>query len=213
MAEYLILVDKNDNPIGTEEKVTCHLPNGKLHRAFTILLFNKEGKLLLTQRSKSKMLWPGDWDGTVASHPRQTETYVSSGERRLPEELGITCKLYYLNKFEYHVPYKDVGSENEICGTLIGILDDPSGIKLVEDEISDIKWTTLEQIINEIEKSPQIFCPWMLVALYFLQKSDNSLDERHKKILKLWDVNNFKGVIEKSLKHHFPDNQWELKSN
>jgi isopentenyl-diphosphate delta-isomerase len=33
--EYLILVDEKDNPIGTEEKVKCHLPNGILHRAFT----------------------------------------------------------------------------------------------------------------------------------------------------------------------------------
>ncbi len=122
--EYLILVDEKDNPIGKEEKVKCHLPNGKLHRAFTALLFDKNGRLVLTRRAKEKMLWPHDWDGTVASHPRESETYVSSGERRMPEELGIQCKLDYLFKFEYHVPYKDVGSENEICGTLIGIVDD-----------------------------------------------------------------------------------------
>jgi len=48
----------NDNPIGKEEKVKCHLPNGKLHRAFTALIFNNDGKLLLTKRSDSKMLWP-----------------------------------------------------------------------------------------------------------------------------------------------------------
>ena len=35
MDEFVILVDGNDNPIGKEEKVKCHLPNGKLHRAFT----------------------------------------------------------------------------------------------------------------------------------------------------------------------------------
>ena len=134
--ENLILVDHDDNPTGIEEKVKCHLPDGKLHRAFTILLFNKDGQLLLTQRSMSKMLWPGDWDGTVASHPRQSETYVSSAERRLPEELGITCKLDYLFKFEYHVPYKNIGSENEICGTLIGIIEDPKKIRTVKDEIS-----------------------------------------------------------------------------
>ncbi len=75
--EYVILVDKNDVPIGKEEKVKSHLPNGKLHRAFTALLFDKEGRLVITRRSSSKMLWPGDWDGTVASHPREGETYVS----------------------------------------------------------------------------------------------------------------------------------------
>src|SRR5437867_4051905 len=136
--ENLILVDRDDNQTGIEEKVKCHLPDGKLHRAFTILLFNKDGQLLLTQRSMSKMLWPGDWDGTVASHPRQSETYVSSAERRLPEELGITCKLDYLFKFEYHVTYKNLGSENEICGTLIGIIEDPKKINEKHREILKI---------------------------------------------------------------------------
>jgi len=117
MEEYVILVDQDDNPIGKEDKVKCHLPNGKLHRAFTALIFNGEGKLLLTKRSDKKMLWPSYWDGTIASHPRESETYVSSAERRMPEEIGIDCKMNYINKFEYHVPYKDVGSENEICGT------------------------------------------------------------------------------------------------
>lgn len=210
--EHLILVDSNDNQIGTEEKVKCHLPNGKLHRAFTIFLFNHEGKLLLTQRSMSKMLWPGDWDGTVASHPRQSENYISSAERRLPEELGITCKLDYLYKFEYHVPYKNIGSENEVCGTLIGILDDPTKIKLVKDEISDIRWVSLEQVSTEISNSPQIFCPWMLVALYFLSESNQNISDKHKMIINRWKNNEqLKSSVEKSLEYHFPDHKWEIK--
>lgn len=211
--ESLILVDSNDNQIGTEEKVKCHLPNGKLHRAFTVLLFNEEGKLLLTQRSMDKMLWPGDWDGTVASHPRQTETYVSSAERRLPEELGFTCKLDYLFKFEYHVPYKDIGSENEICGTLIGIIDDPSKIKVVKSEISTIRWLGYEELLSDIEKSPQIFCPWMLVALYFLSESENNIAYEHKRILEMWKKDDLKNRLEDALKYHFPDHLWELKSD
>ncbi len=210
--EYLILVDSNDKPIGIEEKVKCHLPNGKLHRAFTILLFNKEGKLLLTQRSMDKMLWPGDWDGTVASHPRQSETYVSSAERRLPEELGISCKLDYLFKFEYHVPYKDVGSENEVCGTLIGIVEDPTKIKLIKEEINDIKWITLDELLNDIKKSPQIYCPWMIVALYFLLEFKKDILPQHNSILKMWIRNDVKQILEKPLKHHFPDNKLELKN-
>ena len=146
MEEYVILVDQNDNPIGKEEKVKCHLPNGKLHRAFSALIFNDEGKLLLTKRSESKMLWPNDWDGTVASHPRESETYVSSAERRMPEEIGIDCKVSYVNKFEYHVPYKDIGSENEICGTLIGAIDSFDKSSLIKDEISEIKWISPDEL-------------------------------------------------------------------
>ncbi len=209
--EYLTLVDSNDKLIGTEEKIKCHLPNGKLHRAFTILLFNREGKLLLTQRSMDKMLWPGNWDGTVASHPRQSETYVSSAERRLPEELGISCNLDYLFKFEYHVPYQNIGSENEVCGTLIGIVEDPTKIKLVKEEINDIKWVMLDELLEDITKSPQIYCPWMIVSLYFLSESKKDILPQHRTILNMWIRNDVKQILEKPLKHHFPDNRWELK--
>jgi len=210
-AEYLILVDKNDNPIGIEEKVKCHLPNGKLHRAFTVLLFNKDRNLLLTRRSSNKTLWPGDWDGTVASHPRQSETYVSSAERRLPEELGISCKLDYLFKFEYHVSYKNIGSENEICGTLIGIVDDPSKIKLVKEEISDIKWITLDDLLEDIKKSPHLYCPWMIVALYFLSESETDVLPEHRSILSVWVRSDVKQILEEPLRYHFPDKRWGLK--
>ena len=169
--EFVILVDKNDNPIGKEEKVKCHLPNGKLHRAFTALLFSKDGNLVLTRRAKEKMLWPNDWDGTFASHPRESETYVSSGERRMPEELGIKSTLDYLHKFEYHVPYKDVGSENEICGTLIGIIDRSSELREIEGEIDEIKWISAKELLAELKTNPQMYCPWMLIALELLEQS------------------------------------------
>ena len=142
MEEYVILVDQDDNPIGKEDKVKCHLPNGKLHRAFTALIFNGDGKLLLTKRSESKMLWPNDWDGTVASHPKESETYVLSAERRMPEEIGIACKMNYVNKFEYHVPYKDIGFESEfrpfvyLANKMINSNQNVSGLEITID--SDI---------------------------------------------------------------------------
>ncbi|MFY9300719.1 MAG: isopentenyl-diphosphate Delta-isomerase [Candidatus Nitrosotenuis sp.] len=210
MTEMLVLVDSDDNPIGFEEKVKCHLPQGKLHRAFTVLLFDKAGRLLLTRRSKSKMLWPGDWDGTVASHPRKTETYVSSAERRLPEELGSGCRLDYLFKFEYHVPYKDIGSENEVCGTLIGQIDESFKLKLVEDEISEAKFADSGELFSDLEKNPQSYCPWMIVALYFLSESDPMMIEKHKKIFDKWMRDEFRETLEKSLRYHFPTNDWRL---
>ena len=207
MDEYVILVDKEDNPIGKEEKVKCHLPNGKLHRAFTALIFNNEGKLLLTKRSDKKMLWPGYWDGTVASHPRESETYVSSAERRMPEEIGIVCKMNYMNKFEYHVPYKDVGSENEICGTLIGIVDDFDETCLIKDEISEIKWIDPDELKNELEQNMDVYCPWMVIALYFLDRSID-VDDKFRSLIKNWTKNN--SVYENAIKHYMPDNNWRL---
>ena len=210
MEEYVILVDENDNPIGKEEKVKCHLPNGKLHRAFTALIFNNEGKLLLTKRSEGKMLWPNDWDGTVASHPRESETYASSAERRMPEEIGISCKMNYVNKFEYHVPYKDVGSENEICGTLIGTIDSFDESSMIKDEISEIKWINPDELKNELEHNRDVYCPWMVIALYFLADSDSNMLEKFNSLITKWAADDLKPVYENAIKHYIPDNNWRL---
>ena len=210
MEEYVILVDENDNPIGKEEKVKCHLPNGKLHRAFTALIFNNEGKLLLTKRSEGKMLWPNDWDGTVASHPRESETYASSAERRMPEEIGISCKMNYVNKFEYHVPYKDIGSENEICGTLIGTIDSFDESSMIKDEISEIKWINPDELKNELEHNRDIYCPWMVIALYFLADSDSNTLEKFNPLITKWASDDLKPVYENAIKHYIPDNNWRL---
>jgi len=208
--EYVILVDGNDNPIGTEEKVKCHLPDGKLHRAFTALLFDKNGRLVLTRRAKEKMLWPEDWDGTFASHPRESESYVSSGERRMPEELGIEGKLDYLHKFEYHVPYKNVGSENEICGTLIGVIDETTELKKIEGEIDEIKWISAKELLSEIKTNPKIYCPWMLIALEFLDKSDKSMLEKYTNILSTWMNNEVHEGLIDAIKTHLPEDKWRL---
>jgi len=208
--EFVILVDENDNPIGTEEKVKCHLPDGKLHRAFTVLLFDKDGNLVLTKRAKEKMLWPGNWDGTFASHPRESETYVSSGERRMPEELGIEGKLDYLHKFEYHVPYKDVGSENEICGTLIGIINKASEPKEIEGEIDEIKWISAKELLSELKINSQIYCPWMLIALELLDKSKQSMLEKYASILSIWMNSEVHEGLNEAIKTHLPKNKWRL---
>jgi len=210
MEEYVILVDENDNPIGKEEKVKCHLPNGKLHRAFTALIFNNEGKLLLTKRSEGKMLWPNDWDGTVASHPRESETYASSAERRMPEEIGISCKMNYVNKFEYHVPYKDIGSENEICGTLIGTIDSFDESSMIRDEISEIKWINPDELKNELEQNRDAYCPWMVIALYFLADSDSNTLEKFNSLITKWASDDLKRVYQNAIKHYIPDNNWRL---
>ena len=121
------------------------------------------------------------------------------------------CKLDYLFKFEYHVPYKNIGSENEICRTLIGIVDDPSKIKLVKEEISDIKWVTLDDLLEDVKKSPHLYCPWMIVALYFLSESETDVLPEHRSILNVWVRSDVKQILEEPLRYHFPDNKWGLK--
>ena len=208
--KWVILVYENDNAIETEEKVKCHLPNGKVHRAFTALLFDIDGRLILTKRAKGKMLWPGDWDGTFASHPRESEGYVSSGERRMPEELGISGKLDYFHKFEYHVPYKDVGSENEICGTLVGVIDKSTELKEIEGEIDEIKWISAKELIVEMKTNPEIYCPWMLIALELLEKSDQFMLKKHENVLSTWLTTEVHEGLQEAIKTHITAEKWRL---
>ena len=210
MEEFVILVDGNDNPIGREEKTKCHLPDGKLHRAFTALLFDRDNRLVLTKRAAQKMLWPGYWDGTFASHPREGETYVSSGERRMPEELGVSGKLDYMNKFEYHVPYKDVGSENEICATLVGIINGDAQLQEVEGEIDGIKRMSAAELLIDIKSDPKPYCPWMLIALYYMDRSKEDAPETHAGIISAWTGKEMHDGLLGAIAAHLPDDKWRL---
>ncbi|ABK78235.1 isopentenyl-diphosphate delta-isomerase [Cenarchaeum symbiosum A] len=207
--EMLVLVDKDDSPLGLAEKVSCHLPQGRLHRAFTVLLFDPKGRLLLARRSAGKMLWPGDWDGTVASHPREGEGYVESGRRRLPEEIGADCSLDYAFKFEYHVPYKDIGSENEVCGTLAGIFDGPDPEPSVQ-EISEVRWASAEELGKAVTEKPAEYCPWMLIALYLLPSSEPAFLAKYAGLLESWTGENMRRTLEGAISAHLPASSWRL---
>ena len=67
--EKLIIVDENDCIIDESTKKEAHTfsegsPRGMLHRAFSIFLFNLEGKLLLQQRAGDKITFPHVWSNT-----------------------------------------------------------------------------------------------------------------------------------------------------
>ena len=128
----------------------------------------------------------------------------------MPEELGIEGKLDYLHKFEYHVPYKDVGSENEICGTLIGVIDKSTELKEIEGEIDEIKWISSSELLSEIKTNPEIYCPWMLIALELLDKSDKSMLEKHANILSTWMTSGVHEGLQNAIKTHLPQEKWRL---
>ncbi len=159
----VVLVDKNDNQIGLEDKVKAHLGQGILHRAFTILVFNNKGEVLIQKRAKNKMLWPLVWETTCSSHPLENETYERAGERRLKDELGFTCPLKLVDKFVYHSIYKDIGSENEFCVLLKGEYN--GGVEVDPSEITEWKWISLSDLRKDIEESPDNYVPWLKISL------------------------------------------------
>ena len=114
-SEALILVDEADREVGHLSKAQCHDGQGVLHRAFSLLIFNGEGELLLQQRAASKRLWPLYWSNSCCSHPRRAESMETAIHRRLHEELGLRCPLQFLFKFQYQAQFESAGSEQELC--------------------------------------------------------------------------------------------------
>ena len=92
MEEKVILVDKNDNTIGTMSKLDAH-KQGKLHRALSVFIINDNDEFLLQKRALDKYHSPGLWSNTCCSHPRKGELVSKAAERRLFEEMGIKTSL------------------------------------------------------------------------------------------------------------------------
>jgi isopentenyl-diphosphate delta-isomerase len=158
MPEKLLLVNNRNEVIGYDTKDICHEGMGKLHRAFSILIFTSDGRLLLQRRSSHKLLWPKHWSNSVCSHPRKDEEIEEAAQRRLAEEIGINTPIHFLYTFQYHASYLNIGSEAEMCSVFFGIYD--GAISPDSNEIEDICYANIEQVMMKIERSPESFTPW-----------------------------------------------------
>jgi len=157
--EQLILVDAADREVGSLDKARCHAGRGVLHRAFSLLIFNGDGELLLQQRAASKRLWPRYWSNSCCSHPRRSESMEAAIHRRLREELGLSCRLLFLFKFEYQAQFDIAGAEHELCSVFIGRSNGP--VRVDPQEVLDWRWVAPEALTAELA-GPQAdhFTPW-----------------------------------------------------
>jgi isopentenyl-diphosphate delta-isomerase len=159
--EKVVLVDEKDKEIGIEEKIKAHR-EGKLHRAFSIFIFNSKGELLLQKRAKSKYHSGGLWSNTCCSHPRPKETMEEAVKRRLKEEMGIECEFKFFDKIIYKAKVGDL-IENEIDYIFVGNFD--GNPKPSKDEVEDWKWIKLDDLKDDIKKNPEKYTPWLKIIL------------------------------------------------
>ena len=160
--EWLVLVDDNDNELGLDTRENCHKGMGRRHRAFVVFLFDKNGRMLLQQRSMKKKLWPAYWDVSVTSHVYKGETYEGAGIRRSRQELNVDVKkLDRELDYTYWAKFGDY-SENEFCVLLTGKLEGlPSPNP---DEIMATKYMTIDDLAADMSKNPETYTPWFKIA-------------------------------------------------
>jgi isopentenyl-diphosphate delta-isomerase len=157
--EPLILVDADDNVLGHAAKSVCHDGEGRLHRAFSVFVFDREGRLLLQRRAPGKRLWPGHWSNSCCSHPRRGENGAAAAARRVYEELGIAPPLHFLFKFRYHARYHDLGAEHELCSIYAAIGDGPVSVNV--NEIAETAWVAPDDLDTALSERPDDYTPWL----------------------------------------------------
>jgi len=161
-SDSLILVDEADREVGHLDKAQCHQGRGVLHRAFSLLIFNDAGELLLQQRAAGKRLWPLFWSNICCSHPRRAETMEEATHRRLYEELGLRCPLRFLFKFQYQAQFDAAGAEQELCSVFVGRTSDP--VRIDPTEILAWRWISPEALQAELAGAgAERFTPWFVM--------------------------------------------------
>ena len=155
--EKVILVNEKDEPVGAMEKLEAHR-KGLLHRAFSILIYNSRGQLLLQRRATHKYHSQGLWSNTCCSHPRPGESVTAAAARRLMEEMGIEADLSVAGSFLYKVELPGNIIENEFDYVLKGRTDSSPVIN--KEEVADFKYIDVVELKDDIEKHRDLYTYW-----------------------------------------------------
>ena len=162
LEDKVVLVDKKNNQIGLMPKMEAHF-KGVLHRAFSVIIFNSSGEMMLQKRASTKYHTPNLWSNTCCSHQREKENNISAGKRRLREEMGFVTNLYDFDSFIYHVSFSNGLIEHEYDHILLGVYN---GIpKINPDEVDEWKWISIDELCIDIEKKPEKYTAWFKIII------------------------------------------------
>jgi len=155
--EHVVLVDPLDNEIGTAPKLRAH-HDGSLHRAVSVFLHDRDGRMLLQRRAAGKYHSAGLWSNATCTHPRPGENPHRAATRRLREEMGLETELEHVFAVIYRL---DVGGgliEHEFDHVYVGeVARDPDPNPA---EVMDWRWVTPAGLIQELGERPEAFSPW-----------------------------------------------------
>jgi isopentenyl-diphosphate delta-isomerase len=160
--ERVVLVDRADRELGSEEKLRAHR-TGALHRAVSVFVFNAGGQLLLQRRADGKYHSAGLWSNTCCSHPRPGEAPLTAATRRLAEEMGIECELRAAFSFIYRADLGNGLVEHELDHVFIGTFaGTPKPAAL---EVQAWAWASLSALAKDCETNPGHYSAWLPLAL------------------------------------------------
>jgi len=170
MNSKVVLVDENNQEIGITDKFLVHTDKTPLHRGLSVFLFNGKNELLLQQRAKSKLTFPGIWSNSCCGHPRPGEEGIEAVRRHLDSELGIKEAAIHLvlPDFRYTAEMNGI-RENELCPVFVAFSNDE--IRVNPQEVENIRWVDWDDFIREIKDKPGTYSKWAEEEALLLEKS------------------------------------------
>lgn len=155
--EDIVLVDHEDREIGIGEKLETHR-RGALHRAFSVLIWDRSGRLLLQRRQINKYHSGGLWTNSCCGHPRPGEESADAALRRLGEEMGIACELTPIGTLTYRAELEQGLIEHEFVHLFRGVYE--GAVSPNPKECDGFSWSTPETIQRQIARVPEAFTAW-----------------------------------------------------
>ena len=158
--EIFDIVDDNDNVIGQAARSDVH-QSGLQHRGVHLLLFDREGRLLIQKRSADRSQYASMWDCSVSEHVKAGESYQEAVHRGLLEELGLTgieCQPLVHFRMLYGP------NDNEISTLFRGIID-PAQVRFDSDEIEQVAYFSLDEVAKLMESGDMAFSYWFIQLL------------------------------------------------
>jgi isopentenyl-diphosphate Delta-isomerase len=168
--ELVVLVDEQNAVVGTMLKAEVHGTIAPLHRGFSCFVFrNGDKRLLLQQRSRTKVTWPLVWSNSCCGHPGPGESTLDAARRRLNDELDLVPSL-----IEEVAPYrycftKDGVMENEICPILLAIVEGEPVTN--PDEVEAVRWIEWPAFLEEIERDSTLYSEWCVEEARILDRT------------------------------------------
>ena len=182
MAEALIRVDEKDRVLGAVSKLEAHRGTGFLHRAFSVLLFNTEGRLLLQRRADSKITFPGIWANSCCSHPLfirfEQEPWKHLGVKRaairkISQELGVADGELQADNFilmtRVHYRAESLGDWTEEEMDYILVARAEVSLCPNPNEVSETRWVNSAELQAMLDDPANDIAPWFrIIATEFL---------------------------------------------
>ncbi len=159
--DKLILVDENDVPVGTAEKMEAH-QKALLHRAFSVFIFNSKGEMLLQQRALKKYHSGGLWTNACCSHPYENQDTLFAAQKRLQEEMGFTTPLTKAFEFIYKAPFDNGLTEYEYDHAFVANYD--GAINPNADEVMDFCFMNMDELKKSLHSHPHKYTEWFKIA-------------------------------------------------